>query len=136
MAQNVRYKKGGYRLWTWPVADTVVIEQGQIVNKNSGNAEPVNAVTDNLALIGVAYSSHDGDGAGEVSVYMPLPETEFEVELDAATTFAVGDNFQWHANGLKKSDTDPIAVATEKGVNATKVLFAFKLPAYMVGDAS
>lgn len=136
MATNVKYKKGPYRLWTWPVDDTVVINAGDILNSDTGKAVVADAATDNLALIGVAYSSHDGDGAGQVSVYMPLPESEFEAALDAATTLLVGDTLQWNAAGVKKSATDAIAVVTEAGTLLTKCLFSFKLPAYMVGDAS
>lgn len=134
---SVHYKKGNYRLWTWPVDNAVVIAKGDFLYNSSGKAVKMTNANQNLTFIGVAYSAHDGDGAGEVSVYMPLPETEFEITLNTASTIKVGDNLAWSADQVvAASDTDAIFRVTEAGTTVSKALCAPKLPVHLIGDLS
>jgi len=135
---TIRYKKGSYSLDTYPIADATAIDAGDQLKLDTGLLVKAAAAGDNLTFVGVAFKSKEAnDGQTEISVYRPMPDTEFEGTLDAATTVVTGDNLQIDdPQVLKKSDTDAVARVTQGGTSLTKVLFRYKLSSRDVGDAS
>lgn len=135
---SIRYTKGAYALRKYPIADATAVAQGDLISVESNLATVMASANDNLTFRGVAYETKvANDGKTEISVYMPLPETEFEVDLDAAATVEADAPLAFNAaQKLTPSGTDAIAFCNEKVVSKTKCFARFKLPAFMVGDAS
>lgn len=129
--------------WVLPVASGTVIEVGDLLKVSSGNAIRMASAADNLNFVGVALAAHGAnDAAGTIRVAKPNGIDTFEYPLDTATTFAVGDLFQWDAaQALTKSTTDAIAMAVKAGTSAEVAEVVFLIPAKAagpraVGDAS
>jgi len=136
---NAFVKMNGYELTrAYPVGSGVLIEPGDLLKLSGGKITPMAAADDNLTFIGKAVERHAADAAsGEITIALANANVIYEYDLDAATDIAVNDNLQWATKqSLSKSDTDPIAVAVESKLQATKIRCVLKAPAKMVGDAS
>lgn len=144
MASSFKPKKGGNEtLIRMEIASGVVIELDDHVINSSGQAVKATGATDNLVFRGVARGQHGAsDPSGSILVSLPNAHTVYEVELDAATTVAFGDNLQLSGKDkLAKSDTDPVAVAMESKLLATRINVIYKLVSVTsgflsIGDAS
>ena len=143
MANDFKYVRGVETLQALPIGSGVVVEIGDHLKLSGGLVTPVTAVTDNLALIGVAKEAHRSvDGAGKITVALPNAEAIYKAQLDAASTWVVGDLFQLNGDQkLSKNTTDPVAVAVNAGTSATEVEVMYLLPntaagLRFVGDAS
>jgi hypothetical protein len=143
MANDFKALRGVETLQALPIASGVVVDIGDHLKLSGGVVEPVAAATDNLAFIGVAKEAHRStDGAGKITVALPNAEAIYKVQLDAASTWVVGDLFQLSGEQkLSKNTTDPVAVAVNKGTSATEVEVIYLLPntaagLRFVGDAS
>lgn len=143
MANDFKYVRGTETLQALPIASGVVVEIGTHLKLSGGVVEPVAAATDNLAFIGVAKEAHRAtDPAGKITVALPNAEAIYRVQLDAASTWVVGDLFQLNSTQkLAKNTTDPVAVAVNAGTSATEVEVMYLLPntaagLRFVGDAS
>lgn len=129
-----------------PVASGVLIEVGDMLKISGGNVEPCAATTDNLAFIGIAKEAHLAtQGADQISVAIRNAHAIYRVQLDAATTIAIGDLLQLYNTDaekkLVKSAADAVAMCVKGGTNVTEVDVQFLLPAQtgsnrLVGDAS
>lgn len=131
--------RAGFELTrAFPVASGVLVEPGDLLYNNSGVVAKMSAATDNLNFVGRAIEKHAAtDPAGEITVGLATGTYIHEYALDAATDIDINDNLAWSADKtLTKSDTDPIAVAVEKKLQATKIRCIFKMPAKWVGDAA
>lgn len=143
MANDFKALRGTETLQALPIASGVVVEIGTHLKLSGGVVEPVAAATDNLAFIGVAKEAHRAtDGAGKITVALPNAEAIYRVQLDAASTWVVGDLFQLNGTQkLSKNTTDAVAVAVNAGTSATEVEVMYLLPnttggLRFVGDAS
>jgi hypothetical protein len=144
MANTYRLKKRFFEdEWVIPIASGTVVEIGDLVKKSSGDALRMATSTDNLDFMGVAFQAHGaGDAAGSIRVGKPSGIDTYEYDLDASTSFEVGDLFQFNdAQKLKKSTTDAIAMAVKAGTSVTKAEVVFLIPAKSagpraIGDAS
>jgi len=129
-----------------PIASGTVVDVGDMVKISGGNIEPCAATTDNLVFIGVAKEAHTAtQGADRISVAIRNAHAIYKVQLDAATTVAIGDLLQLYTSDpekkLAKSATDPVAMAVSGGTSITEVDVMFILPAQtgsirLVGEAS
>ncbi len=143
MANKFNYRAGPVLQRSVPVASGTVIEIGDQLRMSSGKAMVVRSAADNLAFIGVAAARHSSiDASGTVEMFIPLPNTLFEVDLNAATDVVFGGQLQINAKQkLAVSTTDAIASVMESRLQATTVLCVYKLPQHtnglkLVGDAS
>lgn len=143
MANDFKYVRGTETLQALPIASGVVVEIGTHLKLSGGVVEPVAAATDNLAFIGVAKEAHRAtDPAGKITVALPNAEAIYRVQLDAASTWVVGDLFQLNSTQkLAKNTTDAVAVAVNAGTSATEVEVMYLLPnttggLRLIGDAS
>jgi hypothetical protein len=136
---NVFSKRTGFELnRAYPVGSGVLIEPGDLLKLSGGKVTAMTAASDNLTFIGKAVEAHQATlGSGEITVSLANGNVIFEYDLDAATDIAVNDELQWATKqSLKKSATDPIAVAVESKLQATSIRCVLKIPALLVGDAS
>lgn len=119
---------------------TSAVLVGDMVKLSSGKIAAVSGATDNLAFRGIAMTSSDAGSDKPVTVWLANADAEFDMDLDATTTVAVGDQFKINAQqAVKKclaAFTDAIALATKAGTGLTTVRVRFKIPAAYVGDAS
>ena len=142
MAEAFNYRSGPKTVRRVPIASGVAVETGDLVMLSSGRARLMSGASDNLRFIGVAAETHlSTQASGSISVYVPNPLTVFEYDLDSSTAITIFDDLQYNAaKTLSKSTTDPIAVAAESKLAATKVLCTFTMPSNanvsFVGDAS
>ena len=144
MAISFKTKSGGNEtLIRIPVASGTVIELDDHVFASSGKAVKVATSTNNLVFRGIAKGQHGAsDPSGDLLVSLPNAQAVYEVELDASTAITFGDNLQLSGKDkLKKSDTDPVAVAMESKLSATRVNVRYKLISVTsgvlaIGDAS
>lgn len=143
MANDFKALRGVETLQALPIASGVVVEIGTHLKLSGGVVEPVAAATDNLAFIGVAKEAHRAtDGAGKITVALPNAEAIYKVQLDAASTWVVGDLFQLSGTQkLSKNTTDAVAVAVNAGTSGTEVEVLYLLPnttggLRLIGDAS
>lgn len=142
MADKARYRSGIRRERQIPMTTTLPIDIGDLVKLTSGIAEKADAESDNLAIAGVCIARKGARDSGEFCIVAePIPGTEFEFELDTATTIVVGDQLQIStdnsdAQTLSKGTTDAIMIATRAGTTITSVYCEFKLPQTFQGDAS
>lgn len=144
MASSFKPKKGGNEtLIRMEIASGVVIALDDHVINSGGQAVKATGATDNLAFRGVARGQHgSADPSGSILVSLPNAQAVYEVELDSATTVAFGDNLQLSGKDkLLKSDTDPVAVAMESKLLATRINVMYKLVSVTsgflsIGDAS
>lgn len=138
MSNKFKYINGYELLRALPVASGAVIDIGEHLQLSAGLVTPVVTSTDNLVFIGVAKEAHRAtDPAGDLTVALRNAQAIYEVELDAATDITAGDALQLNGNqALKKSATDPVAIAVETKLAATKVRVIYKIPATFIGDAS
>ena len=144
MAISFKTKSGGNEtLIRIPIASGTVVELDDHVKAVSGKAVKIAATTDNLIFRGHAKGQHGAsDPSGDLLVSLPNAQAVFEVELDASTDIVFGDNLQLSGKDkLKKSDTDPVAVAMESKLSATRVNVIYKLIQVTsgflaIGDAS
>lgn len=143
MADKFKYVRGGETLLALPIASGAVVEIGDHLKLSGGVVERVAAATDNLTFLGVAKEAHAAtQGAGKITVSVPNAQSTFVNELDAASTWVVGDLFQLSGvQKLSKNTTDPVAVAVNAGTSGTEVEVMYLLPnttagLRFVGDAS
>lgn len=143
MANDYKYLRGQESLQALPIGSGVVVAVGDHVMLAAGLVTPVTAATDNLTHIGVAKEAHRSvDGAGKITVALRNASAIYKVQLDAASTWVVGDLFQLSgAQKLSKNTTDAVAVAVNAGTSATEVEVIYTLPnatsgLRFVGDAS
>ena len=127
-----------------PVASGTVIELDDHVKVSGGKAVRVTAASDNLTFRGIAREEHNStDPSGNLLVSLPNANQVYEVELDSSSNITFGDNLALHTDGKKltASDTDPVAVAAESKLSATKIRCFYKLinvtsGFLAIGDAS
>lgn len=144
MAISFKTKAGGNEtLIRIPIASGTVVELDDHVKAVTGKAVKIAATTDNLIFRGHARAQHSStDPSGDLLVSLPNAQAIYEVELDASTNIVFGDNLQLSGKDkLKKSDTDPVAVAMESKLSATRVNVMYKLISVTsgflsIGDAS
>lgn len=143
MANDFKSLRGTETLQALPIGSGVVVDIGDHLKLSGGLVTPVAAATDNLAFIGVAKEAHRAtEGAGKITVALPNAEAIYKVQLDAASTWVVGDLFQLSGEQkLSKNTTDAVAVAVNAGTSATEVEVMYLLPntaagLRFVGDAS
>ena len=146
MSDKFTYRWGYELLRALPVKSGVAIEIGDHVMLSGGAMTPVTAASDNLVMVGVAKEAHPSTGinafSGEITVSIRNAQAIYEPALDAATDMAIGDNLQMDgAQGVKKSDTDPVAVCVESKLQATAIRLVYKLlnttsGIDFIGDAS
>jgi len=138
MSNKFKYISGYETLRALPVASGTVIEIGDNLKLSGGVVEPVAASTDNLVFIGVAKEAHGATApAADLTVSIANGMSIWESELDAATDITAGDALQLNGEqSLKKSATDPVAIAMETKLAALKIRHIFKIPASFIGDAS
>jgi hypothetical protein len=123
---------------------TIAVLVGDMVKVASGTADKADAIADNLAFAGVAMTSSDAGSSDTFRIWRADGLSEYDFPLDTATTVAVFDllridtaNSDAQTLKLCASTTDPVAVCTRAGTDATTVRCAFLLPqAFTVGDAS
>lgn len=143
MANKFYYREGPKLLTKAPVGSGVQIEIGEMLKISSGKVTPVATSTDNLAFCGLAAERHSTtDASTTIQMYMPLPNTVFEIDLDAASDLVIGGQLQIEdSQTLTVSTTDAIASTIESKLQATAAMCVFKLPQHtngfkLVGDAS
>lgn len=143
MANDFKHVRGAETLQALPIASGVVVEIGDHLKLSGGVVEPVAAATDNLTFIGYAKEAHRStDGAGKITVSIRNAEAIARVQLDAASTWVVGDVFQLSGvQKLSKNTTDAVATAVNAGTSGTEVEVLYMLPnttagLRLVGDAS
>lgn len=143
MANKFNYRSGPFHIVPVPMGSGVACEIGDLMKISTGKMLKMVTSTDNLAWIGVAAQRHSTtDGSMNVGLYLPIPGTIFEFDLNTSTAVVFGDQLQYNAaKTLKVSTTDAIAVAMESKLAATVTLVTFKLPQHtnglkLVGDAS
>lgn len=143
MANKFNYRAGPVLQRSVPVASGTVIEIGDLLRMSSGKAMTMRSAGDNLAFIGIAAARHSSiEASGTVEMFIPLPNTIFEYDLDASTALVFGGQLQTNGRQtLKVSTTDAIASVMESRLSATTALCVFKLPQHtnglkLVGDAS
>ncbi len=144
MAISFKTKSGGNEtLVKIPVASGVVVELDDHVINSGGQVVKATGATDNLAFRGHAREQHGSTNpSGELLISLPNAQAVYEVELDAATDIIFGDNLQLSGKDkLAKSDTDPVAVAMESKLQATRINVMYKLVSVTsgflsIGDAS
>ena len=143
MADTFAFRAGPGQVRRYPIGSGTVVEVGELLKDSSGKCLAMATSTDNLAFVGVAAEAHRAvDGSGTIGVYFPDPSNIFEYDLNTSTSVVIGDELQYNAaKTLKVSATDPIAVAAESKLSATKVLVRFKLGSEptgwdLIGDLS
>lgn len=143
MSDKFTYRSGLEILRAAPIGSGIATEIGDHLKISGGKVTPVTAASDNLAFYAKTVEAHAStQGSGEITVAIRNLNAIYEVDLDAATDMTIGDNLQLNgAQDVKKSDTDPIAVAVESKLQATSIRLIYKLPATtsglnFVGDAS
>lgn len=138
MVDTYRLRKGDPKSQVYPKdTTTTVIEVGDMVKIASGKISPVSAVTDNLALRGVAMTSSAAGSSDEVTIYEASPNAEWDFDLDTATTVVADEEVAISAaQAVTKQTSDAVAVITEAGTSLTVARIKFKRPAAYVGDAS
>ena len=135
MSNKNRYRYGKQEFVQVPVANTTIVEIGDLLKIVSNKGVAMAAASDNASFYCIADQAHaSGDGAITIRCRVPLPGVIFEFTLNATTTIAYGDELQWNAaQKLKKSATDPIAHAVEDKTDATKIKVSFYLPVLLGG---
>lgn len=142
MSNAFKHFSGNETLEVIPVASGTVIDVGDHVMLSGGKVVRVASAGNNLTFIGYAKEAHRAtDPSGGILVATPNLSELCMVELDAATDVVWGDELQLSGvQKLKKSDTDPVAVAAESKLAATSILCKYKIPDNgdfgNVGDAS
>lgn len=148
MSDKFTYRWGYELLRALPVKSGVAVEIGDHLKISGGAVTPVTATTDNLAMVGIAKEAHPSTGkeafSGQITVALRNAQAVYEPALDAATDITIGDAMQMEdgkAQSLKKSATDPIAVAVESKLQATSVKVIYTIPATtgglnFIGEAS
>lgn len=143
MSDKFTYRSGLEILRAAPIGSGVATEIGDHLKISGGKVTPVTAATDNLTFYAKTVEAHySTQGSGEITVAIRNANAIYEVDLDAATDITIGNNLQMNgAQDVKKSDTDPVAVAVESKLSATKIRLIYKLPATsggltFLGDSS
>jgi hypothetical protein len=105
---------------TYPVADAQALTLYSLVKLSGGNVVPMAAATDDcLGICGTRKSANDGQTTCEV--YPMGGDAVFEVDLDAASTWVVGDTFAFSsATSMTKSTANPIARAVNSGTSKSR----------------
>ena len=138
MANTNEYRYGQQDFVEVPVASATAVEIGDMLKIASNLGVVVGAATDNLTLHAVALQAHAADsGATTIRCALVKPGVVWEFALNAATSISYGDELQISgAQELKKSATDPVAVAVETKASATKIKCVFMSSVLLTGDAS
>lgn len=143
MANDFKHLRGNQTLQALPIGSGVVVAIGDHLKLSGGLVTPVSAATDNLAHVGYAVEAHRAiDKAGKITVSIRNAQEIARVQLDAASTWVVGDAFQLSgAQKLSKNTTDQVATAVNAGTSGTEVEVLYTLPnttagLRLVGDAS
>jgi hypothetical protein len=143
MANDFKHVRGNQTIAPLPIGSGVVVAIGDHLKLSGGLVTPVSADTDNLAHVGYAMEAHRStDKAGKISVSVRNAQEIARVQLDAASSWVVGDEFQLYGSQkLKKSATNAVAVAMNAGTSGTEVEVLYTLPnttagLRFVGDAS
>jgi len=146
MGDRFEYRSGFELLRAMPVALGVVIEVGDRLKLSGGQLFRVSGTTDNLSFVAVAKEAHSAtDPSGEITVALRNANAIYELTLDAATDITIMDELQMNSTTpesvAKKSTTDPVAVAVESKLQATKIRAIYTIPATsagptFLGDAS
>ncbi len=147
MSNIDRFKKtivpGAPDHWIQQVASGTVLEVSDLLAQSTGKVVLMATNTDNLAFVGPSLQAHlAANPSGPIEVGKPNGIDVYEYDLDTATDVTACDLFQWNAKQkIKKSTTNPIAMAVESKKAASSVRVVFLIPAVTngpraVGDAS
>jgi len=138
MANTNVYRYGKQDFVALPVATGTAVEIGDMLKLDTGLGVVVTAATDNLALHAIAMQAHVADsGATTIRCSLLKPGVVYEFALNAETSITYGDKLQISgAQELKKSGTDPVAIAVETNATATKIRCIFMSSVLLTGDAS
>ena len=138
MVNTNRYRYGKQEFVQVPVATGTAVEIGDMLKLDTGLGVVVTAAGDNLTLHAIALQAHVADsGATTIRCALVKPGVVWEFTLNASTSITYGDELQISgAQELKKSGTDPVAIAVETDAAATKIKCTFMSSVLLTGDAS
>jgi len=138
MANTNRFRKGHRTLLSIAKGTTTgAVEIGDLLTLASGEVTTMDTTTNNMIFYGVAESASPANSTERVLVSVPNADAQYDYPLDTETAMLIGENLQYYAaQGLKKSDTDSIAVCSGLTGTVSTTRVRFKVVTTDLGDTS